>query len=193
MDLEDGSFDAALCGLGLMYVPDPVAALAEMHRVLGPGGRAAAAVWGARAGCGWAEIFPIVDARVSSDVCPLFFQLGTRDSLARAFAEAGFVDVRHERIQVGLRYATPEDALTAAFKGGPVALAYSRFDERTRAVVHAEYLQSIEEHRDGSGYCIPGEFVVAAGSKPGQSSPSMGNSLKKPASNRSQASVSGSS
>lgn len=166
MGLEDESFGAALCGLGLMYVPDPVAALGEMYRLLQPGGRAAAAVWGARAACGWAEIFSIVDARVASDVCPLFYQLGTKDSLARAFTAAGFVDVRHERLGVELRYASPEDALGAAFKGGPVALAYSRFEDRTRAVVHAEYLQSIETYRDGAGYRIPGEFVVAVGTKP---------------------------
>lgn len=165
MELEGEPFDAAVCALGLMYVPDPVNALGEMLRLLEPGGRAAAAVWGARAKCGWAEIFPIVDARVSSEVCPLFFQLGTKDSLARSFTQAGFIDVRSERLEVELSYASDDEALNAAFRGGPVALAYSRFDEATREAVHAEYLQSIEEFRDGAAYRIPGEFVVAIGVK----------------------------
>ena len=73
LPLPDASFDAAVCALGLMYVPDPVRALCEMRRLLRPGGRAAAAVWGARRNCGWAEIFPITDARVASEVCPMFF------------------------------------------------------------------------------------------------------------------------
>ena len=85
LPLPDAGFDAAVCALGLMYVPDPVRALCEMRRLLRPGGRAAAAVWGARRNCGWAEIFPITDARVASDVCPMFFHLGTKDMLARAF------------------------------------------------------------------------------------------------------------
>ena len=169
MSLENASFDAALCALGLMYFPEPVVALEEMRRLLEPGGRATAVVWGARAKCGWAEIFPIVDARVSSDVCPLFFQLGTKDSLARAFTRAGFVDVRFERIEVSLDYASGDQALDAAFRGGPVALAYSRFDAPTREAVHAEYLDSIEPYRDGAGYRIPGEFVAAVGMKPRQS------------------------
>ena len=164
--LENASFDVALCALGLMYFPRPVVALEQMRRLLAPGGRAAAAVWGARAGCGWAEIFPIVDARVSSDVCPLFFQLGTKDSLARAFDQAGFVDIRFERIEVSLEYASGDEALNAAFRGGPVALAYSRFDAPTREAVHSEYLESIEPYRDGAGYRIPGQFVAALGSKP---------------------------
>lgn len=166
MDLEQADFDAAVCALGLMYVPDPSRALAEMLRLLKAGGRAAAVVWGARARCGWAEIFPIVDARVASEVCPLFFQLGTKDSLARCFAGAGFESVRFERLEVALDYASEDEALRAAFRGGPVALAYSRFDEPTRQAVHAEYLQSIAPYRDGAGYRVPGEFVAAVGVKP---------------------------
>jgi ubiquinone/menaquinone biosynthesis C-methylase UbiE len=36
---DGGQFDAALCVQVMEYVPDPPAALAEMHRVLRPGGR----------------------------------------------------------------------------------------------------------------------------------------------------------
>ena len=59
-----GPFDVALCSLGLMYVPSPPAAMSEMRRVLRPGGTAVVSAWGERRRCGWAELFPIVDARV---------------------------------------------------------------------------------------------------------------------------------
>jgi ubiquinone/menaquinone biosynthesis C-methylase UbiE len=166
LPLPDAGFDAAVCALGLMYVPDPVRALCEMRRLLQPDGRAAAAVWGARRNCGWAEIFPITDARVASDVCPMFFHLGTKDMLARAFEAAGFADVRSERLATTLCYASPEEALAAVFRGGPVALAYSRFNAATRRAVHAEYLASIAPYRSGGGYEVPGEFVVAAARAP---------------------------
>lgn len=165
LPLPEGAFEVALCALGLMYVPDPGQALKEQHRLLKPGGRAVAAVWGQRDRCGWAAIFPITDARVQSEVCPMFFQLGTQDVLQQTFQAAGFADVTFERLPSVLCYESADDACGAAFRGGPVALAYSRFDERTRDEVHAEYLASIEAYRNGAGYEVPGEFVIAAGHK----------------------------
>ena len=163
LDLPDASFDAVLCALGLMYVPDPRQALTEFRRVLRPGGRAVVAVWGARRRCGWAEIFPIVDRRVASEVCPMFFQLGTGDALATLARDAGFADVVTDRLSTVLEYGSDEEACGAAFAGGPVALAYSRFDDPTRAEAHAEYLASIAPYRTGRGYAIPGEFAVTRG------------------------------
>lgn len=166
LELPDEAFDVALCSLGLMYVPDPQKALQEMHRVLASGGRAVAAVWGRRDRCGWAEVFPIMDRRVKSDVCPLFFQLGTGDALASAFRIAGFEDVASERFSVVLPFASEEEACEAAFWGGAVALAWRKFDEEKREGARAEYLESIEPYRNGEGYALPGEFVVVRGYRP---------------------------
>jgi ubiquinone/menaquinone biosynthesis C-methylase UbiE len=163
LDFAVGSFDVVLCALGLMYVAHPDVSLREMRRVLRPGGRCVLAVWGERRHCGWADIFPIVDARVTSEVCPMFFQLGTGGALRYEVERAGFCKVVEERIATRLIYESADDAVGAAFAGGPVALAYSRFNEATRAEAHAEYLASIEKCRVGSGYEIPGEFVVVRG------------------------------
>ena len=163
LDFPDDSFDVALCALGLMYVPSPVEALKEMKRVLKPGGRAVASVWGTRENCGWAEIFPIVDARVKSEVCPMFFHLGTDEGMRLHFEAADFGEIASVRLSSLLQYEDSEDALGAAFEGGPVAMAYSRFEPPVRDEVHAEYLESIEAYKDGSGYLIPGEFVITQG------------------------------
>jgi ubiquinone/menaquinone biosynthesis C-methylase UbiE len=164
--LPAARFDVVLCGLGLMYVPDPEAAVAAMLRCLRPGGRMVASVWGERKACGWAEIFPIVDARVQSEVCPMFFRLGGADALATALRGSGLTEVRTERIHTELAYADAETACAAAFVGGPVALAYSRFDEPTRDAVHSDYRASIQHYSDGAGYRIPGDFVVGIGRRP---------------------------
>lgn len=164
--LQDNTFDLVTCALGLMYFPDPIAAMREVRRVLRPGGRAVFAVWGARKNCGWAEIFPIVDARVKSEVCPLFFRLGTGSVLAHEMEEAGLTVVAEERLTTLLPYPDADAAADAAFIGGPVALAYNRFDTDTKAETRAEYLASIAAYRAGGGCDIPGEFVVCEGRAP---------------------------
>lgn len=161
----DASVDLVTCALGLMYVPDTQKALSETYRVLKPGGRAVFAVWGERAKCGWADIFPIVDARVASEVCPLFFRLGTGSTLAGEMASAGFIEIETRRLTSKLPYSDDRAALEAAFIGGPVALAYDRFDPAMRTEAHREYLASIAPFRNGAGYSIPGEFVVCRGYK----------------------------
>lgn len=166
LDVKDSWFDVVLCGLGMMYVTDFAGGIKEMFRVTKPGGRAASAVWGRRGACGWADIFDIVDRRVNTDVCPLFFQLGTGDTQKRLFEAAGFSDVRSERINITLDYDNAEDACVAAFAGGPVAMAYSRFDDRNRDMANREYIESIAPFKQGDVYKIPGEFVVTLGKRP---------------------------
>jgi SAM-dependent methyltransferase len=163
--LPEDRFDTVLCALGLMYMPDPRQALREMFRVLKKGGRAVAAVWGKRDHCGWADIFEIVDRRVSSEVCPMFFNLGNPGMLPMSFQSAGFKRVSTSTIFTTLYFESGEQACGAAFAGGPVALAYHKFSEEVKKEVHAEYLASLGQYRSGDGFAVPGEYVVSIGFK----------------------------
>jgi SAM-dependent methyltransferase len=166
LQLPDAHFDLMLCTLGLMYVPDPDAALRELHRVLRPGGRAVLAVWGERARCGWASLFGIVDAEVRSEVCPLFFGLGQGATLERRCASAGLQVTQQRRRSDSLDYANAAEACAAAFAGGPVALAWSRFDATVRERVQLRYLASIASWRHDPGYCVPAEYLIVAAERP---------------------------
>ena len=162
LNIPDARFDAALCALGLMYMPEPAQALREMWRVLRPGGRLGLAVWGERVQCGWSAVFPIVDAEVASEVCPLFFRLGQDGVLARLCETAGFHAVGQHRITITLDYADAHQACDAAFVGGPVALAWARLGEDVRERMRARYLEAITPWRHGRGYRLPGEFVLVS-------------------------------
>ena len=62
-------------------------------------------------------------------------------------------------------YTSDEEACDASFLGGPVAMAYSRFDEETKTEARAEYIESIQKYKTKKGYEIPGEFVICRGEK----------------------------
>lgn len=159
-------FDAVLCALGLMYVPDPSQAVRSMARAVRPGGRVVATVWGERRHCGWAEIFPIVDARVASEVCPMFFAPGTQGNLARDFEAAGLSSIREHQQREQLEFRDEDALLTAMLRGGPVALAVKRFTPSVMAEVEKEFLASVSDHRANDGrYLIPGEFVTVSGTR----------------------------
>lgn len=166
LEFEDNRFDAVVCSLGLMYFPYPEKALEEMYRVAKAGAEISTLVWGARKECGWASIFPIIDKRVKSDVCPLFFQLGTGTTLKKAFEAIGFKSVSSDRFSITLNFKDNEEACIAAFWGGAVALAYQKFDDQTREEAKKEYLDSIQKFKLADEYNIPGEFVITKGKKP---------------------------
>ena len=166
LTLPAASFDLVVCALGLMYMPDADAALREVQRVLRPGGRAVFAVWGERARCGWAPLFGIVDAEVHSEVCPLFFALGQGEALACRCAAAGLAVTHSHHRDDTLWHADADAACDAAFAGGPVALAWSRFDGATRGRVRERYRAAIAPWREGAGYRLPAEFVLVAARRP---------------------------
>lgn len=165
LQVEDNSYDVALCALGLMYFPDPLKAFKEMHRSLKPGGHTVVAVWGRRKNCGWAEVFEIVDKRVTSEVCPMFFNLGNEGTLEQYMKAGGFKNITVERINTMLEYSSDDEACGAAFLGGPVALAYGKFSENVKKEACKEYIESINAFKEGEHYHVPGEFVVAIGYK----------------------------
>ena len=110
--------------------------------------------------CGWSPLISIVDGEVESEVCPLFFRLGENDTLAQLCAYASFEVVLQRRIATTLDYADADEACRAAFIGGPVALAWSRFDDAVRSRVRQCYVESLGPWRHGRGYRVPGEFVI---------------------------------
>jgi SAM-dependent methyltransferase len=163
----DGAFDAVTSAFGLMFAADRAAAFKEIARVLAPEGRASVVVWGRRAACGWAELFPIVDAHVQSEVCPMFFALGVPGALELAFGRAGLDQVETERVPITLAWPSEDAVVGAMLEGGAVALAWKRFSPETRAEVRAEYLASIAPFRRGEGYEIAAEVVFATAHRDG--------------------------
>ena len=117
LDFPDGSFDAVVCRFGLMFLPDVVGALRRVNRMLVPGGRVSAAVWGAPPKVPMLSVTMSVFQRELNTPPPPAgmpgpFRLADSDVLARAFAEAGFTDMMAEPISVEWEVASSEEYVT---------------------------------------------------------------------------------
>lgn len=158
--LPPASFDLVVCGLGLMYCPDPTEAIRQMRAVLKPQGRLAVSTWGRRARCAWAPVLEIVDAEIKTEVCPLFFSLGVPGCLRHTFLQAGFGAAEESVLCTTLDYDSEAQACDAALIGGPVALAWSRFTPDVQRRVRERYAAAIADTAVDGRYRLPVEFVL---------------------------------
>jgi SAM-dependent methyltransferase len=114
--VPDEAFDVVLCQQGLQFFPDRAGALAELRRVLKPGGRAGVAVWCAIEECPFWDALAGAVGEVLGKEAEIGFRSGPwglpeADELERLFDAAGFADV------VVRRHALP-----VVFEGGPPQL-----------------------------------------------------------------------
>lgn len=93
LPFPDASFDAVVSQFGLMFFPSAAIALAEMWRVLKPGGRMAVAVWASLdvtpAYNAETELIERIAGAPATAPLRLPFRLGDRVAFEAQFAEAG--------------------------------------------------------------------------------------------------------
>ncbi|MGH3823003.1 MAG: class I SAM-dependent methyltransferase [Pseudonocardiaceae bacterium] len=115
----DGSFDVVTCQQGLQFFPDRPAALAEMRRMLRPGGRLGLAVWGHQSGSpGFAALGAALREVLGEEVADRFeggpWGMPQTTELAALLDSTGFADVRVWAQQ-----------LRVVFPGGPAQFVRS--------------------------------------------------------------------
>jgi ubiquinone/menaquinone biosynthesis C-methylase UbiE len=167
-----GSFDAVVCGYGLMHLPEPAAALNEMLRVLRAGGRVAVSVWDS-SGVGFALIYEAARACGAADAAlprgPDAFQFGAPARMRAALAESGFADAAAQRFDQDWRVADLAgylDAIrTGTVRSGAVLAAQSG---AAAAAMRAHIAGRLARFRaPAGGFAVPMPAVIGSGARPG--------------------------
>jgi ubiquinone/menaquinone biosynthesis C-methylase UbiE len=121
LPFEAASFDAAFCLQGLQYFPDKSQALAELRRVIRPGGRLVVVVWTdmeTHAG-NWAMINALRRRGIDAKDMIKPFTLADSTALHALVDEAGFEDVTVEVKHHTVRFASAKTFVESVAQGAP--------------------------------------------------------------------------
>lgn len=112
----DASFDLVYSQHTLQFIPDRLAALREMHRVLAPGGRLAVATWGpVERSPGYLVLGAALARHVGPEAGAAItkgpFSLSDADELASLLEEAAFVQVELRSVDVSTGFPSAAEFL----------------------------------------------------------------------------------
>jgi SAM-dependent methyltransferase len=173
IEQPDASYDVVLCREGLMFAADPARAAGEMSRVLRPGGRLAAAVWGPRARNPWlGVVLDVVSAHVGAPIPPPGvpgpFSLDDADRLAGILSATELTDVVVTELPMPMCVGSFDEwwARTSAL-AGPLAKLLATLPAEAAAAIRLAARQAVSAYETPNGLEFPGVTLLATARRSG--------------------------
>ena len=170
IDRPENAFDVVAARMGLMFVPDVAVALAEIRRVLRPGGRFGSLSWGTIDHNPWMTCVGMAGMihGVLTGGPPAgpgtIFSLGNPQELQRALTDAGFDDVSTQVIDITFRVPDiGRHVARVSSLAGPMAAQFAEATDEQLAAVRATAAEIAAPYATDDGYAIPGRTVLVSG------------------------------
>ena len=171
LELPDAAFDAVLSRVGLIYFPNRQRALAEIRRVLVPGGRIAAMVYSTPEQNAFFSI-PIAIIRRRAQLPPPApgqpgpFSLGGAGVLEEAYRQAGFRDVTIRTVAAPLRMASVAEYVRFARESfGALHQMLASLTATEREATWDEIARDHRQFEGPEGFVGPCEMIIGVGVK----------------------------
>ena len=173
LPFPDASVDLALCQFALMFFEDRPRALAEMRRVLAPGGRVAVHVFQEIGRHPFYEALDrSIERHLGTSAVRAIFALGDREGLRALLAGAGFERVTTDARAVTSRFPSPADFLAGEIDVDTASIpAMQALDAAARAALTAairdDMAKPLADATEGDWVVLPFHTLIARGHRPG--------------------------
>jgi len=150
----DASFDAAVMALVIFFVPEPARGVAEMARVIRPGGGVCAYAWDILGG-GF-PYFALQDEMAKLGHQPLWppsVEAARMAALRESWTDAGLIDVETHELVVQRTYADFDAFWAAARKGPRIAPRMSEMPGGDADLLKKRLRERLPTAADGSVTC----------------------------------------
>ena len=172
LELEDGTFDAVVSRVGLIYFPDQQKALKEMLRVLKPGGKIAAIVYSTHEKNKFFSV-PVSIIRNRAKLPPPLpgqpgpFSLGAEGVIEKAFSQAGFTNIKSVLVDSPLLLSSAKECVQFEKESfGALHQMMSSLSGQEKITVWEEIERELQKFETEKGFAGPCEMLVAVGEKP---------------------------
>ena len=167
---ENASFDGALSLLVFNFIPDPAKALAEVRRVVKPGGAIAAAVWDY--GSGMRMLRTFWDAAVNIDpeaekLDEKHMAVCREGELTALWSQSGLKSVREQPLEISMHFETFADYWEPFLLGqGPAGAYARRLDPRRLEALRGEIQGRLSLEREDWPFDLPARAWAVRGVVP---------------------------
>lgn len=168
LPFADAAFDIVFCQQGLQFFPDKPAALAEIGRVLAPGGRLVLTVWSAVSPLFQAiadSLRQRIDAQTARKALDPF-QFRDAQVIAGLLRDAGFVSAEPARLTIDRSLAPVRATLREELLASPYEPELRAGGETAIAAVIGDVEQTLAPYQAGAGLVVPQESHLFQAIKP---------------------------
>jgi len=172
-EFQDATFDAVVCRLGLMLLPDPVKALKAFLRVLKPGGKASVTVMGAPEKSPFFTVpmkalaKHIPDFKPPPPGAPGLFAIPSLQALRELFLKAEFSNFTGQVTELRYRMESAEEywqAITDVV--APFILVFAKLTEEKKQAIKGEVIAMVKNLFPSGPVELQAEYVLGTGTKP---------------------------
>lgn len=163
MPFDTATFDLVLCIQGLQYLPDAGGGLAEIRRVLKPGGRFLAVVWSSLEECKGQHAIVQAMQRRGIDATPMLkaYTMGDPDRVQKLANGASFRNVETRLGSSKAKFASVKTFVDALAAGGPASrLVLSNVPADQRDGFFQEIDSALRQYENQDGISLPLEYLV---------------------------------